>query len=37
MNYKNQTVKQESDIPVKLIKENVDTISSFVYNNFSNF
>ena len=27
---------QESDIPVKIIKENLDIVSNFVYNNFSN-
>ena len=27
---------QESDIPVKIIKENLDTVSNFVYNNFNN-
>ena len=29
-------VCQESNIPVKIIKENVDIISNFVYNNFNN-
>ena len=28
---------QESDIPVKIIKENLDTVSNFVYNNFNNY
>ena len=28
---------QESDIPVKIIKENLDIVSNFVYNNFNNF
>ena len=27
---------QESDIPVKIIKENLDIVSNFVYNNFNN-
>ena len=27
---------QESDIPVKIIKENLDTVPNFVYNNFNN-
>ena len=27
---------QESDIPVKIIKENLDTVYNFVYNNFNN-
>ena len=27
---------QESDIPVKIIKENLDVVSNFVYNNFNN-
>ena len=27
---------QESDIPVKLIKNNLDVISPFIYNNFNN-
>ena len=27
---------QESDIPVKIIKENLDIVSGFVYNNFNN-
>ena len=27
---------QESDIRVKIIKENLDTVSNFVYNNFNN-
>ena len=27
---------QKSDIPVKIIKENLDIISNFVYNNFNN-
>ena len=27
---------QESDIPVKIIKENLDIVSIFVYNNFNN-
>ena len=26
----------ESDIPVKIIKENLDIVSNFVYNNFNN-
>ena len=26
---------QESDIPVKIIKENLDIVSNFVYNNFN--
>ena len=29
-------VCQESDIPVKIIKENLDIVSNFVYNNFNN-
>ena len=29
-------VCQESDIPVKLIKENLDIVSNFVYSNFNN-
>ena len=28
---------QESDIPVKIIKENLDIVSIFVYNNFKKF
>ena len=28
---------QESDIPVKIIKENLDIVSNFVYNNFNNY
>ena len=28
-------VCQESDIPVKLIKENLDIVSNFVYSNFN--
>ena len=28
---------QESDIPVKIIKGNLDLASTFVYNNFNNF
>ena len=28
-------VCHESDIPVKIIKENLDIVSNFVYNNFS--
>ena len=31
-----QKACQESDIPVKIIKENLDIVSNFVYNNFSN-
>ena len=27
---------QESDIPVKIIKESLDIVSNFVYNNFNN-
>ena len=27
---------EESDISVKIIKENLDIVSSFVYNNFNN-
>ena len=27
---------QESDIPVKIIKGNLDIVSNFVYNNFNN-
>ena len=27
---------QGSDIPVKIIKENIDIISDFTYNNFNN-
>ena len=27
---------QESDIPVKIVKENLDIVSYFVYNNFNN-
>ena len=30
-------VSQESDIPVKIIKQNLDIVSNFVYNNFINF
>ena len=26
---------EERDIPVKIIKENLDTVSNFVYNNFN--
>ena len=29
-------VCQENDFPVKIIKENLDIVSNFVYNNFSN-
>ena len=31
-----QKACQESDIPVKIIKENLDIVSNFVYNNFNN-
>ena len=27
---------QGSDIPVKMIKENIDIITNFIYNNFNN-
>ena len=30
-----KNVCHESDIPVKIIKENLDIVSNFVYNNFS--
>ena len=39
MNYKNYKAKkayQGSDIPVKIIKENINIITDFVYNNFNN-
>ena len=31
-----QKACQESDIPVKIIKENLDIVSNFVYNNCNN-
>ena len=31
-----QKTCQESDTPVKTIKENLDIVSNFVYNNFNN-
>ena len=39
MNYKNQNAQkacQGSDIPVKIIKENINIITDFIYNNFNN-
>ena len=33
---KSKKTFQGSDIPVKIIKENIDIISDFTYNNFNN-
>ena len=33
---KSKKTFQGSDIPVKIIKENIDIISDFIYNNFNN-
>ena len=35
-NLKIKNASQKSDIPLKIIKENVDIISYFLYHNFSN-
>ena len=40
MSCKNWILKkvcQESDTPVKVIKENLDIVSNFVYSNFYNY
>ena len=33
---KSNKVCQGNDIPVKIIKENIDIITDFIYNNFNN-
>ena len=33
---KSKTAFQGSDIPVKIIKENINIITDFIYNNFNN-
>ena len=33
---KSKKACQGSDIPVKIIKENIDIITDFIYNNFNN-
>ena len=33
---KSKKACQESDIPVKIIKENINIITDFIYNNFNN-
>ena len=33
---KPKKASQESDIPIKIIKNNLDTVANFVYNNFNN-
>ena len=33
---KSKKAFQESDIPVKIIKENINIITDFIYNNFNN-
>ena len=35
-NLKSRKVSQETDIPVKIAKENIDTVSYFLYHNFNN-
>ena len=35
-NIKIRKVSQKTDIPVKIIKENIDIASYFLYNNFNN-
>ena len=36
INLKIRKVSQKTDIPVKIIKENIDTVSYFLYQNFNN-
>ena len=36
INLKIRKVSQKTDIPVKIIKENIDTVSYFLYHNFNN-
>ena len=33
---KNKKASQKTDIPIKIVKENVDIISHFLYDNFNN-
>ena len=35
-NLKIKKVSQKTDIPVRIIKENIDIVSYFLYNNFNN-
>ena len=36
-NLKSRKVSRKTDIPVKLVKENIDIVSYFLYHNFNNF
>ena len=35
-NFKTRKVSQKTDIPVRIIKENIDIVSYFLYHNFNN-